>query len=159
MICRRGGMAMRLVWLLFLAAPLLHAQLPALTNEGEPVVVTFVAPAYPRLAKENRIKGTAIADITVDAEGRVTNARMVSAHPVFANQVLTALKQWRLRASKSDYHLMVQVEFELTDRNCSDGTTTHPLPSETYVSAELPRTVHVKTAALCIEASSSQQRH
>ena len=150
---------MRFVWLLLLAAPLLRAQTPALTSGELPVVVTFVAPAYPRVAKNNRMMGTAVADIAVGAEGRVTDVKIVSAHPVFANYVLSALRQWQFRASKDEYHVEVKVEFELTDDDCSDGTTTHPLTSETYVSAELPRTVRVKTAALCIETYNSQQRH
>lgn len=159
MIFRREGIAMRFVWLLLLAAPLLRTETPALTNGDTPVVVTFVAPAYPRVAKDNRMMGTVVADITVGAEGRVTDAKIVSAHPVFANYVLSALRQWQFRASKDEYHVEVKVEFELTSDDCSDGTTTHPLTSETFVSAELPRTVRVKTAALCIETSNSQQRH
>jgi len=100
-----------------------------------------------------------VADIAVGAEGRVTDVKIVSAHPVFANYVLSALRQWQFRATKDEYHLEVKVEFELSDGGFCDSTNTHPLTSETYVSAELPRTVRVKTASLCIEPSNSQQRH
>ena len=147
---------MRIALLLLFAAPVLCAQTPELANGDIPAVVRFVAPAYPRLAKDNRIMGTTVTDITVNAQGRVREAKIISAHPVFTNYVLSALRQWEFRASHAEYHLKVTVQFDLLD-DCSDGTDKHPLTSETSVSAELPGTVHVSTAARCMETSNSRQ--
>ena len=149
---------MRIVLLVLLAATFLRAQTPNLTDSNLPALVTFVAPAYPRLAKDNRIMGATETDMTVNADGRVSDARIISAHPVFANYVLSALKQWQFKASDTAYRLKVTVQFDLVD-DCSDGTDKHPLTSETFVSAELPRIVHVRTAARCMETSNSHQRH
>jgi TonB family protein len=113
---------------MLLAAPLLRAQTPVLADGDVPVVARFVAPAYPRIAKDNRIMGTTVTDITVSAEGRVSDAKIISAHPVFANYVLSALRQWQFRASRAEYHLKVTVQFDLVD-DCSDGTDKHPLTS------------------------------
>src|SRR3954464_8858371 len=106
---------MRIALLMLLVAPLLCAQTPVSADSDVPAVARFVAPAYPRLAKDNRIMGTTVTDITVDAEGRVSDAKIISAHPVFANYVLSALRQWKFRASHAEYHLKVTVQFDLLD--------------------------------------------
>ena len=149
---------MRIALAMLLAVPLLHAQTPVQADSDVPPVVNFVAPAYPRLAKDNRITGTTVTDVKVSADGRVSDATIISAHPLFANYVLTALRQWRFRASHTEYHLKVRVQFDLLD-DCSEGTDKHPVTSETYVSAELPGIVYVRTAARCIETSNSDQQH
>ncbi|HWZ82709.1 MAG TPA: energy transducer TonB [Terriglobales bacterium] len=146
---------MRIVLLVLLCATLLHAETPA--ESDLPALVKFVAPAYPRLAKDNRIMGTTETDMTINADGRVGDVKIISAHPVFAKYVLSALKQWQFKASQTAFHLTVTVQFDQVD-DCSDGTDKHPLTSETYVSAELPRIVHVRTAARCMETSNSYQR-
>jgi len=143
---------------MLLIASVLRAQAPILADSDAPAVVTFVAPAYPRIAKDHRIMGTTVTDITVSAEGRVSDVKTLSAHPVFANYVSSALRQWQFRASHAEYHLKVTVQFDLLD-DCSEGTDKHPITSETYVSAELPTIVHVKTAARCLETSTSHQQH
>jgi TonB family protein len=120
--------------------------------------VTFVAPAYPRAAKDQRIMGTTLTAVTVTSEGHVADAKTVRAHPVFADYVLSALRQWQFRPSHTAHKLNVTVEFELLD-DCSEGTDKHPITSETYVSAELPTVVHVRTAARCVETYNSQQQH
>ena len=148
---------MQIVLLVLLAATFLRAQTPDLAENNLPALVTFVAPAYPRLARDNRTMGTTETDITVNADGRVSDAKIISAHPVFANYVLSALRQWQFKASHAASHLKVTVQFDLLD-DCSDGTDKHPLTSETFVSAELPRIVHVRTASQCVETSDSRQR-
>ena len=149
---------MRIVLLAFLTASLLYAQKPVLTDDAAPTVLTFVAPAYPRIAKDNRMMGTTVTDITVSADGQVSDAKVASAHPAFANYVLSALRQWKFRPSQAEAHLKITVRFELLD-DCSDGTDKHPLTSETYVSADLPTMVYVRTAARCMETSNSQVNH
>ena len=148
---------MRVALLLLLAPSFLCAQPPPLGNSDIPVIVSFVAPAYPRAAKDQRIMGETVTAITVNSEGRVTDAKNVSANPVFAEYVLSALKQWQFKPSHAAHNLSVKVNFELLD-DCGDGTDKHPITSETYVSAELPTVVHVRTAALCIETSNSQRQ-
>jgi TonB family protein len=148
---------MRIAVLILLFSSLLCGQAPLPVDNDVPAVVTFVAPAYPRSAKDQRIMGTTVTAITVITEGRVRDAKTVSAHPVFADYVLHALKQWQFRSSPTAHHLNVTVQFELLD-DCSEGTDKHPITSETYVSAELPTVVHVRTAARCLEISNSQQQ-
>ena len=101
--------------------------------------------------------GTTVTDIKVNAEGKVSDAAIISAHPLFANYVLSALRQWLFRPSHTEYHLKVTVQFDLLD-DCSGGTDQHPVTSETYVSAELPRIVYVRTSGRCTEVSNSHQQ-
>ena len=145
---------MRIVLSLLLASSFLYAQGPHSEDSETPAVVNFVATAYPRAAKDQRIMGRTVTAITVTPDGRVADAKLLSGHPVFAEYVLSALRQWRFRPSQATHTFNVQVEFELLD-DCSEGTDKHPITPETYVSAELPTVVHVKTAVRCIETSES----
>jgi TonB family protein len=148
---------MRIGLLILLSASFLRAQPPSPTENAFPAVVTFVAPAYPRAAKDQRKMGRAIAKIKVSAQGSVTEVKTVSANAVFENYVLEALKQWHFKPSDEEHTLEVTFSFEFIENEC-EGTNEHPITSETYVSAELPTIVHIKTGLQCIETSNFQRK-
>jgi TonB family protein len=145
------------ILLILLSASLLRAQPPSLPESAIPTVVTFVAPAYPRAAKNQRKMGRAIAKIKVSADGSVTEVKTVSANAVFENYVVEALKRWHFKPSDGEHTLEVTFSFEFIENEC-EGTNEHPITSETYVSAELPTVVHIKTGLQCIETSDSQRQ-
>ena len=122
-----------------------------------PALVTFVAPAYPRAAKDQRIIGKTLTRITVNRDGVVTEVKTISAHPVFEDYVLEALKQWRFKPSTQVHTLQVTCSFEF-DGRC-EGSDKHPVTAETRVSAELPTVVHIQTALQCVERSVNQERN
>jgi hypothetical protein len=67
---------MRTVLLLtVLSASLLFAQSPSVTEKEMPTVVSFVAPAYPRAAKDQRKMGKTITRIRVSPEGQLRRLR------------------------------------------------------------------------------------
>ncbi len=116
-----------------------------------PVLVTFVAPAYPRLANDARMTGTTVTHIKVGKDGRVTEAKIVSAHAVFATYVLDALKQWKFAPSEEEHELNVTCRFEFYAPDVDecvkpDGT---PTTTETIVSATLPNEVLIRTTGRC----------
>jgi len=119
-------------------------------------VVTFVAPAYPRAAKDQRKMGKTLTRITVNRDGAVTEVKTISANAVFEDYVLEALRQWRFKPSDQEHTLQVTCSFEFIDDKC-EGTNQHPITSETLVSAELPTVVHIKTGLQCVEATSNTQ--
>ena len=121
-----------------------------------PAVVTFVAPAYPRAAKDQRKMGKTLTRITVNRDGAVTEVKTISANAVFEDYVLEALRQWRFKPSDQEHTLQVTCSFEFIDDKC-EGTNQHPITSETLVSAELPTVVHIKTGLQCVEATSNTQ--
>ena len=150
---------MRTTFLLtLLSASLVFAQSPSVSEKDVPTVLTFVAPAFPRAAKDQRKMGKTITRIKISAEGSVTEVKTVSANVVFENYVLEALKQWRFQPSEKEHVLEVTCSFEFIQNEC-EGTNLHPMTSETYVSAELPTVVHIKTGLQCLETNNSQRQH
>ena len=147
LICTGGGVA----------GCFLLAQVPGTAEKDIPAVTVFVAPAYPRTAKDRRIMGKTVTRITVNRDGAVTEVKTITAHQVFEKYVLEALAQWRFKPSDQEHTLQVTCSFEFMDDKC-EGTNAHPITSETHVSAELPTVVHIKTGVQCIEVSTDQER-
>jgi TonB family protein len=116
-------------------------------------VVRFLAPPYPRAAKDNRIIGTTVSEVSVAGDGSISDVRTVRAHPVFETYVKDALKQWRFRPTVHEYKLKVSIIFAF-DEAC-EGTDKDPITSETHVSADLPTAVHVVTGLKCLELHSN----
>jgi len=134
----------------FIGTLALHSQAPTRVEAGTPTVLKFVAPAYPREAKDKRIMGKTTTRMSVGIDGSVKELKTLMAHPVFERYVLEALKQWQFKPEAHEYTLDITCFFELDQAKC-EGTDLHPITSETRVSAELPSVVHVKTGLQCIE--------
>jgi TonB family protein len=139
-----------LLYLLFTVALSIYGQSQ---DNNVPQVVQFVAPAYPRAAKDQRIMGTTVTRITVAANGTVAAATTVRAHPVFEKYVLEALKQWKFKPSAQEHTLEITCSFEFYDEDCD-----RPLTPETKVSAELPSMVRIRTGLQCVRTSSSASK-
>jgi TonB family protein len=147
---------MRIAALTLISASFLLAQAPDSAEKTIPEVPTFVAPAFPRAAKDKRIMGKTVTRIEVNRDGVVTEVKTISANPVFEGHVVDALKKWRFKPSDREHTLQVICSFEFDDE--CEGTDKHPITSETHVSAELPTVVHIKTGLQCLERSVGQQR-
>jgi TonB family protein len=142
---------MRIFGFVLLFASLVFAQNPSISETDTPTVLTFVAPAYPRAAKEQRMQGRAISAITIGTDGKVVDVKTLSAHPVFASYALPALKQWKFKPAQKEQTVEVTFSFEFVDVNAgSEG--------ETYISAELPKVVHIATGFPPIETTVSQSK-
>lgn len=113
-------------------------------------LVHFVAPAYPRAAKDQRIMGTTVTRVTVRTDGAVGAATTVRSHPIFENYVLEALKQWKFKPSSHEHTLEITCSFEFYDEDCDK-----PLTPETSVSAELPTMIRIRSGLQCVQASTS----
>ena len=144
----------RVVPLLLISTGLLFSQTPDASLNDLPALVTFVAPAYPRAARYQRIMGKTITRITVDRDGVVTYAQTISAHRIFESYVLAALKQWRFRPSEQEHTFQVKCSFALDDE--CEGTS--GITSETRVSAKLPAFVQIKTGWQCPTGSGGRVR-
>jgi Gram-negative bacterial TonB protein C-terminal len=63
--------------------------------------------------------GTTVTHIKVSKDVRVTDANVVSAHPIFAKYVVAALKQWQFIPSEHEYAFDVTCRFEFyTENQC-----------------------------------------
>lgn len=84
-------------------------------------LIRAVLPAYPPLAKSNRVAGDVTLDALIDASGNVRDVSVISG-PVFLREAAkAAVKQWKYDPARLDgqataMHLTVTVKFK-TDRN------------------------------------------
>ncbi|MFY9223693.1 MAG: energy transducer TonB [Blastocatellia bacterium] len=62
------------------------------------------APEYPRAAKEQNVEGDVIVQITIDEEGKVSNARAMSGHELLVDAAVEAAKQWTFKPTKLNDH-------------------------------------------------------
>lgn len=125
-------------------------QVLSVPAQDSPIVIKFVAPPYPRIAKDNRILGETTMRLTVNRDGTVKEVKTVIAHRVFEKDVVEALRQWRFKPSKRDYVLEVTCVFDLTFPKKCGAPDYQPITSETNVSAELPTTVYITADLPCV---------
>ena len=59
-----------------------------------PVKTKDVAPVYPAVAKSARVSGTVQVELTIDADGKVADWRVVKSVPLLDQAALDAVKQW-----------------------------------------------------------------
>jgi TonB family protein len=82
---------------------------------------SVVSPVYPEQARKDKIEGMVVLDILIDGDGKVTDARVVSAKPagVFEQASIDAARQWRFTPGRLDDGtpmvgwMRVPVEFKL----------------------------------------------
>ena len=120
----------------------------------------FVAPAYPPAAWLARVQGTAVAEVTIKADGTVSSVTVISAHPMFRDSLETALKQWSFQTSTAT-SLRVTTRFDL-DADCPLSGSGEPGKRyyiQTNVTAELPSNVDVRTCLPVITINTSKSRH
>ena len=60
-----------------------------------PIKIKNVDPVYPRDAMESRVEGIVILEITVDANGNVTDARVIRNVAMLDDAALDAVWQWK----------------------------------------------------------------
>jgi TonB family protein len=86
----------------------------ALAHQGRtPTRIKHVEPVYPEQARQARIQGTVILQITVDTAGRVSDARVIGGIPMLNQAALDAVKQWvyDTETTKTPVTLTVSVPF------------------------------------------------
>jgi TonB family protein len=64
-------------------------------NVQESKLVQRVEPIYPDQAKDARISGVVILQVTVDEQGNVSDIRVMRGHPLLQNAAVEAVRQWR----------------------------------------------------------------
>ncbi len=79
-----------------------------------------VVPTYPPLARQARIQGAVVLNITISKSGEVRDVELVSGHPILAPAAIEAIKQWRYRPYERDgqpveIETTVQINFSLPE--------------------------------------------
>jgi len=81
-------------------------------------LISSMPPAYPALAKTQRVSGSVLVDALIDANGRVTSMKVVSGPTLLQQAAMDALKQWKYRPASLNgnpvpMHLAVTIQFRL----------------------------------------------
>jgi protein TonB len=75
-------------------------------------VRTKIAPTYPVLAKRMNVEGKVKVAVTITADGRVKDARLVGGSPVLASAALDAARQWKFDPAPKDSTGVIEFEFK-----------------------------------------------
>lgn len=83
-----------------------------------------VEPRYPPRAQKRRLEGTVVLSFTIDASGRTTDIKVVSANPegVFEREAIRALTKWKYQPQMVDGEGVAQpgqtvnIEFKMDKR-------------------------------------------
>jgi protein TonB len=83
-----------------------------------PRLIRQVQPVYPVLAREARIYGVVVIDSVIDADGNVTEMKLVSGHPLLTQAAFDAVGQWKyqptlLNGTPVAIEMYVTVHFNL----------------------------------------------
>ncbi len=100
------------------AAPVKRIRVGGLVQQN--LAVTRVPPVYPEQAKKARIQGVVRLEATISPEGRVTNLKVISGHPLLVQSSLDAVRQWQykptlLYGEAVEVITTVDVNFTLND--------------------------------------------
>ena len=93
-------------------ALLLSLALPARAGDDR-AVKTRVPPIYPEIAKRMKISGEVKLEVTVDADGKVKDAKTVSGNHVLGDAAEEAVRKWRFESGNGDATVVVSVTFAL----------------------------------------------
>lgn len=84
----------------------------------EPKRTHYVAPEYPQIAVSARLQGVVIIEATIDARGKVVDAKILRGLPMLDEAALSAVRQWVYTPTFLDGHptpilMVVTVTFKL----------------------------------------------
>lgn len=103
--------------LLFIAALLLCACAAQSPNSANaPKQIKMVRPAYPFYALSHHIEGFVKFAFDVDAEGKVSELRILQSEPrgLFEPYIIAAVSQWRYEKNKPAKNLKMTIRFALS---------------------------------------------
>lgn len=86
------GVLLAAGWLALHAFPLQAA--PAPQEGGQSNLLHSVAPKYPPAARQNHIEGAVVLEVQIDAEGHVSDAKVLSGPDELRSAALEAILQW-----------------------------------------------------------------
>ena len=85
------------------------AQTPPNSSFSKPIYSEL--PTYPERARYAHIVGSAKLWFTADASGAVTQAEIISGHPIFADAALGVVKSWKFQPEAIKPNIRYETEF------------------------------------------------
>lgn len=92
------------------------ATVPPALAQGAGVVTkrkikTKVVPEYPEIARQLHLEGKVKIQVTISADGRVTDTKVIGGHPVLAQAAIEALKKWRFEPAPKETTEIIESDF------------------------------------------------
>ena len=86
--------------------------LPARAGDTR-AVKSRVPPVYPEIAKRMRITGEVQLEVTVNAQGKVTDVKAVKGNHMLEVAAEDAVRQWKFESGDGDSVVSVAINFDL----------------------------------------------
>ena len=88
---------------------------PVRVSPGQgPGLIKKVEPRYPPIARSARMEGTVVVDAVIRKDGTVSDVKVLkSSSPMFEQECINAVQQWRFTPGSQDVILTVTVRFTL----------------------------------------------
>jgi len=77
-------------------------------------VKSRVSPVYPEVAKRMRITGVVKLEVTVGADGSVTDVKTVSGNHILSTAAEEAVHKWRFAPGSSQSTMNLDIHFDLS---------------------------------------------
>ena len=79
----------------------------------ERAIKSRVSPIYPELAKRMKISGSVTVQATVDAEGKVTEAKATNGNRLLAGAAEDAVRKWKFAPGDGTAVINVEINFTM----------------------------------------------
>ena len=80
-------------------------------SEGSRQLRVKIAPEYPTIAREMKLKGAVQVEAVVQRDGTVKEVKVLGGHPLLADAVARAVKQWKYEPAARDSTEIVKYSF------------------------------------------------
>jgi TonB family protein len=67
---------------------------------------------YPKILKDNRIRGTVRLKVFIKPDGSVKDTEVLGGNPIFAESAQKSVRQWKFSPLNSDSNVEVAVHFD-----------------------------------------------
>ena len=81
-------------------------------DDGGRKVRTKVAPVYPELAKRMNVGGTVKLQVTIGANGAITQTKVIGGHPLLVDAAQDAIRKWKYEPAGGDTTTVVEFKFQ-----------------------------------------------
>jgi TonB family protein len=85
----------------------------AVARANDRKAVKTPPPVYPAIAAKMRVEGSVKLDATIDADGSVSDVKVVSGHQLLAGAAADAVKKWKYEPADAKSTQSVTVDFAL----------------------------------------------
>jgi protein TonB len=72
------------------------------TDDALKAATKKTPPDYPPIAKQLKIVGRVVVDVTIDADGNVESVKIVSGNAMLTQSVIAAVKKWKFTPFQQD---------------------------------------------------------